>query len=156
MLSMLLAYDDDGNVIATLDHMTVHDAAGTAVGLVDFATHEAALTDVWVVDGAKGSTTWPEWLGGQALGFRVEFEGPPGRERAAALVHRISGYRRERAVIEAAVAARVANSPEVADVRDLVGGPDRPLVLDELGRTLGRSAPPDAPPLRLVRIERPE
>lgn len=135
---MLIAYDASGVIIATLDHLVATDEAGNLVGLVDFTAHEAAggkLRDIWEVSGAEGSATWPEWLGGRAHDFRVELNG----RRAVALVHRQSGYRRERAAIEAAIAERIAAARgEPADIRDLVGGPDRPLLLDDQGRTRPR------------------
>lgn len=160
MICSLLAYDADGNVIATLDHVVARDDQGHAIGLIDFAAHEAAgghLTDVWQVEHAAGSGTWPEWLSMRAHDFRVEV-GPD--KRIAALVHKTSGHRRERAAIEAAIEQRMAatradweahqpvgpngtavaaGDPPPTDIRDLVGGPDRPLVLDEEGRTVGRT-----------------
>jgi hypothetical protein len=148
MLSMLLAYNADGDVLATLDHAVAHDDDGNVTGLVDFSAVEAAggdMTDVWVVDSGdpgkpiKGSKTWPEWLGASAHDFRVELEGPAGKKRIAALVHKTSGHRRERATIEAAIAERIAAANgQPADIRDLVGGPDRPLFLDDKGRTAKR------------------
>lgn len=137
MLCSLIAYDARGDVVATLDHMVARDAAGNVTGLVDFAAHEEAggeHTAIWNVSGAAGSKVWPEWLGGRAHDFRVELAGPPGRKRIAALVHRVSGHRRVRASIEAAIAERIA-AADVADLRDLLGGPDRPLTLDSEGRT---------------------
>ena len=140
MLSMLLAYDSAGNVLGTLDYLVARDEAGNVLGLIDFGAHEEArgkLRDIWEVAGAAGSATWPEWLGGQAQEFRVELE--PGGKRIAALVHRQGGRRRERAVLEAAIAERVAQANgRPADIRDLVGGPDRPLRLDARGETVGR------------------
>lgn len=142
MLCQLLAYDIDGNVTATLDYVTMTDDDGNVVGLVDFSAHEDAggeMTDVWVVDDAKGSKVWPEWLGPRAHDFRVELEGPAGKKRIAALVHKTSGHRRERAALDAAVMDRIAAAGEgPADIRDLVGGPDRPLHLDEHGRNAVR------------------
>lgn len=136
----LLAYDADGNVVATLDHLVSRDDDGHVVGLVDFAAHEVAggeLTDIWRVEGAAGSGVWPEWLGARALQFRVELAGAPGRKAIAALVHRTSGHRRERVDIETAI----AGSPVVGgarDVRHIVGGPNRALHLDAEGRTVAR------------------
>jgi len=140
MLSMLLAYDSAGNVLGTLDYLVARDEAGNVLGLIDFGAHEEArgkLRDIWEVAGAAGSATWPEWLGGQAQEFRVELE--PGGKRIAALVHRGSGHRRERAGVEGAIRERIAAAEgRPADIRDLVGGPDRPLVVDEEGRTRAR------------------
>jgi hypothetical protein len=148
---MLLAYNASGDVIATLDYLVSYDPDGTPIGLVDFEAHEAAggeLLDVWNVHGeqiengvgvpwaAAGSKTWPEWIGSKAHEFRVELVGPPGNKRIAALVHKVSGFRRVRSVVEANVAGRVAAyGPAPADIRDLVGGPARPLDLDDDGRT---------------------
>lgn len=158
MLGMLVAYDAANGVFATLDYMVRHDASGAPVGLVDFEAYEAAggeMTDVWSVAGAAGSKSWPEWIGGRAHDFLVELEGPPGAKRIAALVHRTSGHRRERASIEAAIrgriqAAQLAGGP--ADLRDLVGGPDRPLELDSQGRTIRRTSSPAAKALPLVGV----
>jgi len=139
-MKALLAYDDPGNVIATLDHLIARDAAGTVTGLIDFGAHEDAggeHTDIWTVEGAKGSKVWPEWLGARAHEFRVELEGAPGHKRIAALVHRQSGHRRERAAIEAAIAA-TPFVDGVRDIRHIVGGPHRPLTLDAKGRTMTR------------------
>lgn len=134
---MLIAYDADGNIVGTLDMLVAHDANGHATGLVDFAAHEAAggrLRDIWQVATAAGSGVWPEWLGGSVHDFRVELD---SRKRIVALVHRVSGHRRERAAILAAIEA----APTVDGVRDLraiVGGPTRPLTLDQEGHTAER------------------
>jgi hypothetical protein len=150
MLTMLLAYDAAGNVIATLDYLVQYDdtPARDPLGLVDFGAHEEAggeHTAIWQVQGAAGSKVWPEWIGGRAHDFRVEREGPPGRKHIAALVHKTSGYRRERAAVEDAIASRIAKAKGApADIRDLVGGPDRPLTLTNTGRTARRPAPSPA------------
>jgi len=155
MLSMLIAFTAAGNVIATQDYMVARDAAGNVVGLIDCEAHELAggkLRDIWIQDGAAGSGTWPEWLGARAHDFMVEL-GPD--KRIAALVHAKSGHRRERAPLEAEFAKRVAHAADVervrgsgdpeaiADVGDLVGGPGKPLRLDDQGRT---ATPVDLPP----------
>jgi len=146
MLSMLIAYDAAGDVIATLDHMVARDHDGDVIGLVDFAANEQAgtpLTDIWVVERAVGSGSWPEWIGMAAHDFRVERSGG----RIVALVHRQSGHRRDRAAIESAIAQRIAEGQgQPIDIRDLVGGPDRPLILDAEGRTVGRTPPPTGTP----------
>lgn len=134
MLSPLLAYDADGNVIQSLDYMVARNPAGEVIGLIDFEAHEAAggkLRDIWNVDGAAGSGTWPEWLGAQVHDFRVELQ---GRE-ISALVHRVSGHRRERMALRAAVAAVAPAEDGSRDIRHLVGGPGSPLILDAQGRT---------------------
>jgi hypothetical protein len=147
----LLAYDANGDVIATLDHVVARDDQGNVVGLVDFEAHEDAGGEhlgIWHVSGAVGSKVWPEWLGGRAHDFRVERSGPPGAKRITALVHRESGHRRERHLVEAAIQARVdgANG-EPVNISDLVGGPGLPLHLDEHGRTAARvvTVRPDLP-----------
>lgn len=145
MIAPLLAYDAAGNVVATLDHMVARDDAGNVVGLIDFEAHEAAggkLRDIWDVSGAAGSGTWPEWLGGGAHDFTAEVTG----KRITALVHKTSGHRRERSAIEAAIAdiVRAANGA-AADIRAIVGGPDRRLVLDEKGRTVGPTSTSGTP-----------
>lgn len=130
-LGVLLAYDTAGNVVATLDYMVRYDDDGAPLGLVDFESHEKAggeHTAIWNVENAAGSKVWPEWLGSRVHDFRVELEGPPGRKRIAALVHKVTGARRDRAALEAAIAERIAHAAgKPADLRDLVGGPDRPL-----------------------------
>jgi hypothetical protein len=133
----LLAYDAAGNVMATLDYMVARGESGEAIGLVDFAAQEehGELLEVWNVHGAKGSGTWPEWLGSQAHNFKVE----RANGRIAALVHRSTGHRRERDKIEAAIEKRVkAAGDKPADLRDLVGGPNRPLLLNDRGQTKKR------------------
>lgn len=158
-LSMLIAYDAAGNVVATLDYVVARDAEGNAIGLVDFEAHELTggeLTDIWYNELASGSKTWPEWIGMRAHDFRVELDGPAGRKRIAALVHRRSGHRRQRAAVETAIADRItAAGGEPADIRDLVGGPEFPLVLDDEGRTLGRSPRPQGAPAGLPVLRRP-
>jgi hypothetical protein len=138
MLSMLVAYDAEGNIVGTLDYMVAQDDDGNAIGLYDFEAieEEGPLTRVWVVENAVGSGTWPEWIGGRAHEFKVERAGG----KISALVHKQSGHRRLRAAVTASVAARIAEAGKdtPADIRDLVGGPDRPLLLDENGRTAQR------------------
>lgn len=170
MITMLLAYDATGNVIATLDHVVARDADGNVTGLLDFEAHELAggkLRDIWDIAGAAGSGTWPEWIGANAHGFTVEL-GPD--KRISALVHAKSGHRRERAAIEGAIRGRVAaakaarpdsaaavrlthdpkqSGPGSVDIRDLVGGPTRPLILDDQGRTVGRTPGPSGTPAGL-------
>lgn len=153
MVASLLAYDADGKVIATLGHMVARGPDGQVVGLIDFEAHEAAggeLTDIWRVPGAAGSKTWPEFLGSQAHGFTVEKEeGPSGAKRITALVH-ASGHRRERAAIEAAIAKVKLDGKGNRDIRHVVGGPDKPLLLDDRGKTT-RRAPITRPNLPVMR-----
>jgi hypothetical protein len=153
----LLAWDADGNVIATLDDMVVKDDLGRVLGHVDFEAHEVAgkpLTDIWVRSDAEGSGTWPEWLD-RPLDFKVEKRPRPGSSpHIRALVHRDSGYKRERADIERAIADRIDTlrsnlPPEYADdqlpeellrkvLADIRGTPTRPLLVDDEGRTRAR------------------
>lgn len=180
MMSMWLAYDRDGNVIATFDYAVRRDDDGNPISLVDFEAHEAQggkmrdIKDVQRLDAPipigiarevlgrdplprehvllppdhpfrvahdriVGSAHWPEWIGGRTREFRVELD---AKRRAVALIHKTSGHRRERAQIEAAIAERrhyaFQNNLPAADIRDIVGGPDRPLHLDEHGRTAPR------------------
>ena len=152
MLSMLLAYNAAGEIVATLEHMVAREA-GEVIGLIDFAAHEQAggkLRDIWNASDAVGSGTWPEWIGARAHDFTVEIDGG----RIVALIHKESGHRRERAVIEAAVAKRITDAKgESVDLRDLLGGPNRALLLDEKGRTQVRS-PQSGSPVHLPIIGR--
>ena len=159
MICCLLAYDTDGNVFATLDYMVARDSNGDATDLIDFAAHEAAggeHTDIWVHSAAAGSKVWPEWLGGRAHEFRVELDGPPGAKRISALIHKTSGYRRERVAIEATIAAVTPDEAGARDLRSIVGGPQRPLPLDEAGKTIGPDHPnaPTGTPAHLPLIGR--
>lgn len=100
-MSMLLAYDGTGNVVATLDFMVVLDEKGNAIGLIDFGAHEDSggkLRDIWNVSTAIGSATWPEQIGGRAHDFSVVLDGD---KRIAALVHKQSEKRRERGKVKA-------------------------------------------------------
>lgn len=212
MLRSLVAYDAQGNIVATLDHVVAQDDAGNVIGLVDFAAHEengGSMREVWDVqrldqpvplgiakqvlgrdpkpdeaitlspdhpwriahETVVGAATWPEWLGGAAYDFKVELDPAPGQARAriAALVHKKSGHRRQRKDIEAAIAERTneakvvaqkqgqeqraflrakgvpeetvmefTDPPHKVDLRDIVGGPKAPLLLDEDGKTMKR------------------
>jgi len=148
---VLIAYDKDHHVIGTLEYLVQYDTdeAQTPLGLVRFDIHEengGEATDIWSHDGAKGSKVWPEYLGARAHDFRVELEGPAGGKRIAALVHKASGHRRERAAIESAIADRIAKANGgPADIRDLVGGPTNALHLDDKGRTAKRPQRPKLP-----------
>jgi hypothetical protein len=161
MLTMLVAYDVSNEVVATLGHCVQYDEQGNPLGLVDFEAHEVAgesLTDIWTVQDAAGSGTWPEWLGGAAHDFKVELRPGPkgGTPSIRALVHKISGHRRERANIEAEISRRSEAARnelgEVApvDLRDLLGGPQRPKRLDADGRDAPPQTPVPRPRLPLV------
>jgi hypothetical protein len=151
MLSMLVAFDAAGDVVAQLDYMVRYAEDGTPLGVLDFEAHEQTggqLRDVWNVSTAVGSATWPEWLGPAALHFRVELDGPPGQKRITALVHKVSGHRRERGALEQAIRETTANEDGERDLRAVLGGPNRPLPLDETGRTRPVDGPrrlPDVP-----------
>jgi hypothetical protein len=156
MLCQLIAYDEDGSVVATLSYCVAKDEEGRVVGLVDFAGYEqsgGSLRDIWKVSNAVGSATWPEWLGGSAHEFKVILAGPAGNKRIVKLVHKTSGHVRDREQIEAAIEARkdeARREGRAADLRDLVGGPDRPLRLDDEGKTRPRTPRGSRPLLPFV------
>lgn len=144
-LRSLVAYDAAGNVVGTADYSVLRDDEDNVIGLVDFEAIELSgrpLTELYKPSNAVGCGTWPEWLGVGAHEFRVAL-GPD--QRIARLVHRTSGFVRDRAAIEAAIAAVPPDADGVRDIRHLVGGPNRPLVLDDQGHTLGRSPAPVLP-----------
>lgn len=154
---MLLAYDSSGTIVAFLDQMIARDPDGHVLGLIDFAAHEDAggkLRDIWDVQTATGSGTWPEWIGPRAFDFKAELTG----KRITALVHRTTGHRRERAIIEAAIQAEpIIESPRgdrVKDIRHIVGGPTRPLILDDSGRTVAVRRSGTAAHLPVSRVSR--
>ena len=99
MTATLIAYDGDGNIVATLDSLTPYDAdTGATLGMVDFAAVEGEgieLTAVWQVGNAVGSKVWPHRLDNPSQ-WRVVLGGPPGQKRIVALVHKNSGQRWER------------------------------------------------------------
>lgn len=126
---MLIAYDAAGNVIATLDYLVALDGDGHAVGFVDFEGHARSggdLLDVWQVSDAAGSGYWPENLGSRAHEFTIERH----QGRISALVHKVSGHRREREA--------------VTDT----GSQTRPLALDDEGRTATRTGTGTTLPVR--------
>lgn len=154
MLSMLLAYDAAGNVVETLDYICARDDDGKVIGLIDFQAHEdqgGQLTDIWLVPKATGSGTWPEWIGPQAHAFRVERDGG----RIVALVHKSSGHRRERTRVEAEIEVRLVRGQGRADLRDLVGGPNKPMILDDEGKTKPAIIHGTPQHLPLVGMDRP-
>ena len=147
MIGMLIAYDANGNVVATLDYAVQHDADGAVVGLIDFAAREEAglpVTDIWTASEAVGSKVWPEWIGGRAHEFKVELDGLPGAKHIAALVHKTSGHRRVRT--EVAIAAVKPDADGARDIRGIVGGPGSPLILDEDGQTIDKAPIRGKPP----------
>lgn len=148
-LGILICYDAEGNVTSTLEQLVVRDPdTGRAIGIVDFLAHEAQggkfrvgpdRPDGYVNDPrAIGSGAWPEWLGSRAAEFKVEVHDG----RITRLRHADSGHVRDRAKIEKAIRDRInAANGEPADIRDLVGGPQKPLELDGAGRTVTRHPP---------------
>lgn len=146
MLGMLVAYDGEGNVVATLSHLVARDDEGNAVGLVDFEEWEKAgkkfrnvpgRPGIWDVPGAVGSGAWPEHL--EAHLFRVKVEGG----RIEEMIHPDSGHRRIRSKIEVEIEKRRKATPEgePLDLRDLVGGPGKSLRLDGEGKTAAKEKP---------------
>ncbi len=149
MLSMLLAYDADGNVVATLDYVVAYDPdTGEALGLVDFEAVEddpaRALTEVWNASNAVGSGTWPEWIGTAAHDFKVTRSGG----KITGLTHRTSGAKRSRATVNKAVADAIADSDDPPNITPIVGSPAQPLTLDADGNRVAREqAQPTTLPL---------
>lgn len=141
---MLLAYDFNGDVVATLDYLVIYDETKPGrppLGLVDFAAHEEAggeHTDIWSNDAAVGSKTWPEWIGGRAHEFTVELDGSPGAKRIVALVHKESGHRRERAAVGAEIERRLEAVRVAARVRGESIRASLPQRRDAEGRFLPR------------------
>ncbi len=148
MLSMLLAYDADGNVVATLDYVVAYDPdTGEALGLVDFEAVEddpaKALTDVWNASAAVGSGTWPEWIGTAAHDFKVTRAGGKITE----LTHK-TGTKRVRSVIKDAIATAIRESKEPPNITPIVGSPSQPLALNSRGNRAARKrAQPTTLPL---------
>lgn len=143
---ILLAYDSEGNVLDTLDYLVARDEQGNVLGIVDFSAYEEQggkfrLTEdrgIWNYSGAAGSAVWPEWLGPRATEFKVELD-RRHKHPIRRLVHRQSGHVRDRGQIEQAISDRADEAgEEPVDLRDIVGGPGRPIPLDDDGKT----APP--------------
>lgn len=156
----ILFWDVDGNVIGTLDYMVSYDEQGRPLGLVDFEAFELAggrLREVAEHGRAVGSGTWPEWIGGQAMDFKVEVRagGRGGTHMITALRHKVSGHRRDRVAIQAAVdEAMTGKGPgDVVDLRPVLGGPGRSLRLDREGRSVAR-VPRGRPVLPLRPVEK--
>ena len=120
----------------------------SVVGLIDFAAHEAGrratARHLGTLRCGRLARHGPNGSAARAHDFRVELDPNPGKARARikALVHKQSGHRRERADIEAAISGRIEQAKregkKAADIRDIVGGPDRPLLIDEKGKTKKR------------------
>ena len=160
-LGCVLYYDPaSGEVAGVIDYQLAVDDDGNTTGIIDFEQME--LDDLAPADFGMGvsrsgdptvfeSGFWPEWIGGQAQHFVVEWQPPAAgkrRPRITALRHRVSGHRRVRAQIEAARQARWDATPkgQAVDMRDLIGTPTRPLVLDDTGRTKARPVTPPSTP----------
>ena len=124
----MLAWDEGGNVIASCDQLIGLDDEGKR-GWVDTAAHEMSgqrMRRLWNVNGAVGSGSWPEYLGGRAHEFRVEVSPDRSLPLIRRLVHRESGYVRDREAIEARLAAGESRSV-------VCGKPDEPLRMDSNG-----------------------
>lgn len=89
---MLIAYDHNGHVIATLDSLVTHGPDGPEARDFEAETEHVGYFNV---TGAKGSKHWPGELP-NVHSYRVELAGEPGAKHIAALVHRESGARIER------------------------------------------------------------
>lgn len=131
---MLLAYNEDGDVVATLDYLVSYDPdTGDALGLVDFEAVEEAgrpLTDVWEASDAVGSGTWPEWIGTAAHDFKVTRSGG----KIIRLTHRKSKAKRSRAEVKKAIAAAIRESEGPPNITAIVGSPVQSLMLDADGQ----------------------
>jgi hypothetical protein len=167
-LDQLVRYDDEGDVLGVVD-FEAQESAGRK------------LRDVWEVSTAVGSATWPEWLGAKAHNFTVELDADKRikalvhkdsghrRERAdieAAIQGRINDKKAEakkrgddmrkdakaKGLPRNVVDAMPDPEPEPADLRDLVGGPDRPLLLDEDGHTKPKAAKSQKPSLPVISV----
>lgn len=122
-MASVLAYDGDGNVVASLDAMRIAGPSGPEP--LDALAYESAgrpFLDIWNVTGAAGSGAWPEHLGIAATRFRVELDG----SRIVRLVDRETGAVRDREAIERAVADIVAAG---GDARTVCGSPAAPLAI---------------------------
>lgn len=133
MIGMALGYDEDGHVIAGL-HVLVRYVDGEPQ-LVDFEELEAQgiLASVWNPSGVSGTGSWPEWLRAEDA---IQHDVALDEQGRITSVQRRGGIVRSRADITAEIESRLREGEGVADIRDLVGGPDRPLVLDPQGRRL--------------------
>lgn len=151
----LIAYDRSGNIVASMDHLAIEDDAGV-VRAVDFVANERAgvkLRNLWLVSGARGSTTWPEHLGHRFGEFRVELD-PAHPLRGRRLVHRGSGHVRDRESIELDIERRKQAQRRAGrrtlDVRPFLGDAVTPLALDDHGRTRPKRDPNAPPPSVIV------
>jgi hypothetical protein len=171
----LAQYDDDGLPLGLVDFEAHEQAGGKLRDIADMQRLDMEVPDAikrkvlgrdpepgeivrlppdhpfrLAHETVLGAATWPEWIGGAAHNFTVELD---DTKRIVALVHRESGHRRERAATEAAIAEARASTPEgqPADLRSIVGGPDRPLKLDDEGKTRPRT-PRGSRPLPIVAV----
>lgn len=125
-IGSVLAYDRRGRIVSTTDWLVRHDALGRAC-LVDFYAMEREGRIMAVVRDpeAIGAGTWPQWLS-EHWEWRVEV-GQDGM--IAAIVHRQSNARVDRAALLAEVERRVEAARGVPiNASDLLGSPLRPLV----------------------------
>lgn len=94
MAAFLVAWNENGDIVATLDGLFLE---GQAVDLLAAEAAGRKMRDLWLVAGAIGSGTWPTNIGGEAHRYRVELD-PEQPHRVVALVHRDTGERIERVV----------------------------------------------------------
>jgi len=131
---MALAWDAAGNVVATLDYLVRPEGIVDLVGLDE----EGRLVEAWSVPGVTGAGTFPAYLGAQAHDYRViRVAG-----KITALQHKTKpGSRIERADIEARILAKLEaekGNPQI-NLTDIIGAPDRPLLLTAEGKLRQRA-----------------
>lgn len=156
-LDHMVAKDNDGNVIGLVDFAAHEDAGGRLRDIWEQSNAVGSGTWPEWLGGAA-----------YAFKVELDPNPGKARARIKALVHKKSGHRRERAAIEAAIAERhneaklearkkgeqqrallkgkvrddviaeFTDPPVKVDLRDILGGPNRPLLLDEDGRTMKR------------------
>lgn len=127
--------NDYGEVLALVDFAAFEVAGGE-----NTVTHRLMVPDEDGVNTVRGSKVWPEWIGGAALQFRVELEGSPGARRISALVHKVSGYRRERVVLEAEIDRRISVRRAEAEAKAVAIRSSMPVPRDVQGRFLPKLA----------------
>ncbi len=105
---LLIVYHADGTIWGAFPPLQRYSPEGKPTELVDWEAREAAglgVTELLTVttpgDAAnppiKGAKHWPEATVPDLREHRVELAGKAGHKRIAALVHKTSGHRRERA-----------------------------------------------------------
>ena len=89
MGAFLVAWNENGDIVATLDGLSVD---GKFIDLLAAEAGGQKMRDLWLVAGAVGSGTWPVNIGGEAHRYRVELD-PEQPHRVVALIHRETGAR---------------------------------------------------------------